>query len=108
MRKNLVLIFIFIDVLGFSLILPLLPYYAGTFEATPTVVGLLLGADAATQLIGASIIGRPSDRRGRQFVQALPLGYNRNRPPSTATPDRRGRCTPRGRFPVQNRSRRQR
>jgi MFS family permease len=68
MRKNLALILIFIDMLGFSLIPPLLPSYAGTFAATPTAIGLLLGANAATQLIGAPIIGRLSDRYGLAFT----------------------------------------
>jgi len=54
------------DVLGFSLILPLLPYYAEAFGATAEVVGLLLGANALTQLVGAPILGRLSDRYGRR------------------------------------------
>ena len=68
MKKSLFLIFmfVFIDVLGFSLILPLLPYYAETFMASTTVVGLLLAANALAQLIGAPIIGRLSDRYGRR------------------------------------------
>ena len=75
MQRKLILIFIFvfIDVLGFSLILPLLPYYAETFDATPTVVGLLLGANAASQLIGAPIIGRLSDRYGRRPMLILSI-----------------------------------
>jgi DHA1 family tetracycline resistance protein-like MFS transporter len=75
MRRNLALIFVFvfIDVLGFSLILPLLPYYAETFAATPTVVGLLLGANAVTQLISAPIIGRLSDRYGRRPMLILSI-----------------------------------
>jgi MFS family permease len=68
MTKKLALLFgyVFIDVLGFSLILPLLPFYAESFEASPTVVGLLLAANAITQLIGAPLIGRLSDRYGRR------------------------------------------
>jgi DHA1 family tetracycline resistance protein-like MFS transporter len=62
----LILGYVFIDMLGFSLILPLLPFYAETFGATPTVVGLLLAANAVTQLIGAPLIGRLSDRYGRR------------------------------------------
>ena len=62
----LILLYTFIDVLGFSLILPLLPFYAATFDASPAVVGLLLAANAATQLIGAPLIGRFSDRYGRK------------------------------------------
>jgi DHA1 family tetracycline resistance protein-like MFS transporter len=72
-RLGLLLIFVFVDVLGFSLILPLLPYYASSFAATPTIVGLLLGANAATQLIGAPIIGRLSDRYGRRPLLILSI-----------------------------------
>lgn len=67
------LLFVFVDVLGFSLILPLLPYYAATFGATAEVVGLLLGANALTQLIGAPILGRLSDRYGRKPLLLLSL-----------------------------------
>ncbi len=49
---TLLFIFVFIDVLGFSLILPLLPYYAVTFAAPPTLVGLLLSANAAARFLG--------------------------------------------------------
>jgi DHA1 family tetracycline resistance protein-like MFS transporter len=72
-RLYLVFAFVFIDLLGFSLILPLLPYYAETFGASPTVVGLLLGANAATQLIGAPVIGRLSDRYGRRPLLILSI-----------------------------------
>ena len=59
---------VFIDLLGFSLILPLLPYYADTYGATPTVIGLLVASYAAAQLIGAPLLGRWSDRIGRKPV----------------------------------------
>jgi len=65
-RLALILGFVFIDMLGFSLILPLLPFYGESFGATPAVVGLLLGANAVPQLIGAPMIGRLSDRYGRR------------------------------------------
>lgn len=68
MQRQLALIlgYVFVDVLGFSLILPLLPFYAEAFDATPTLVGLLLGANAVTQMVGAPMIGRLSDRYGRR------------------------------------------
>ncbi|HEY70182.1 MAG TPA: major facilitator superfamily domain-containing protein 9 [Anaerolineae bacterium] len=68
MRRSLILIlvFVFIDVLGFSLILPLLPYYAADFQASSITVGLLLSANALTQMIGAPFLGRLSDRYGRK------------------------------------------
>jgi len=68
MRRSLILIliFVFIDVLGFGLILPLLPYYAADFNASSFMVGLLLSSNALTQMIGAPILGRLSDRFGRK------------------------------------------
>lgn len=67
MNKQLISIFliVFIDLLGFSLILPLLPYYAETFGASEFVTGLLVASYAAMQLVGAPILGRLSDRFGR-------------------------------------------
>ena len=61
-----IILVVFIDLLGFSLILPLLPYYAETFQASEFVTGLLVAAYAAAQLIGAPILGRLSDRYGRR------------------------------------------
>ena len=67
-RKRLINIFIivFIDLLGFGLILPLLPFYADQYDATPTVIGLLIASNAAAQLVGAPLLGRLSDRYGRR------------------------------------------
>ena len=69
MRRNrlaLVIAFVFIDLLGYSLFLPLLPYYAETLGATPTLVGLLIASNALAQLAAAPIVGRLSDRLGRR------------------------------------------
>jgi len=59
---------VFVDMLGFSLILPLLPYYAEGYGANAAIVGLLVASYAAAQLIGAPILGRLSDRYGRRPV----------------------------------------
>lgn len=63
-----VFIIVFIDLLGFGLILPLLPYYADNYGATPFVVGLLAASYAAAQLVGAPVLGRLSDRHGRRPI----------------------------------------
>jgi DHA1 family tetracycline resistance protein-like MFS transporter len=69
-KRPLISIFlvVFIDLLGFSFILPLLPYIAETFGATPLITGLLTASYAAAQLIGAPILGRLSDRFGRRPI----------------------------------------
>jgi DHA1 family tetracycline resistance protein-like MFS transporter len=63
--------FVFLDLLGYSLILPLLPYYASSFGATLTLVGLLGTVNGLGQLIAAPIIGRLSDRYGRRPLLIL-------------------------------------
>jgi MFS family permease len=59
---------VFIDLVGFGIILPQLPYYAEAFGATGVWVGALLTAYSAAQFLGASLLGRLSDRIGRRPV----------------------------------------
>lgn len=68
-----VIFVVFIDLLGFGLILPLLPYYAETFAASEFTTGLLVASYAAMQLIGAPILGRLSDRFGRRPILLLSI-----------------------------------
>ena len=68
-----VILVVFIDLLGFSLILPLLPYYAKSFGANSFVTGLLVASYAAMQLIGAPMLGRLSDRHGRRPILLLSI-----------------------------------
>jgi DHA1 family tetracycline resistance protein-like MFS transporter len=64
---------VFIDLLGFGLILPLLPYYAGEYGASNFVVGLLAASYALAQFIGAPFLGRLSDRYGRRPVLMISI-----------------------------------
>ena len=59
---------VFLDLLGFGLILPLLPFYAMRFGAHGKQIGLLFACFSIAQLIGAPILGRLSDRVGRRPV----------------------------------------
>lgn len=57
---------VFIDLLGFGIILPLLPYIAEKYSATPVIIGLLSGSYSLFQFIAGPILGRLSDRYGRK------------------------------------------
>lgn len=74
-RNRLVLVFafVFIDLLGYSLFLPLLPFYAGALGASATLVGALIASNALAQLIAAPVIGRLSDRFGRRPLLILSI-----------------------------------
>ena len=74
-RSPLVIIFItvFIDLVGFGIVIPVLPIYARRFDASETVIGLLLGVFSAMQFIFSPILGRLSDRVGRRPVLLFSL-----------------------------------
>jgi MFS family permease len=59
---------VFVDVLGLTLMLPLLPLYTEKLGGTPLTVGLLIASYAFCQLISGPILGRASDRVGRKPV----------------------------------------
>lgn len=61
-----IFLIVVVDVLGLTIILPLLPFYAEKLGASPTVVGLLISSYAACQLVGGPLLGRISDRTGRR------------------------------------------
>ena len=72
-RSPLAVIFgtIFLDLIGFGIVIPVLPLYAERFQASPLVIGLLLGVYSLMQCIFAPILGRLSDRVGRRPVLLL-------------------------------------
>ena len=70
MRSPLLPIFLIVvvDVLGLTIMLPLLPFYAEHFGASPAVVGLLVSTYALCQLIAGPVLGSLSDHLGRKPV----------------------------------------
>lgn len=64
---------VFIDLLGFGIVLPLLPRYARAFDASPWELGLLMASFSAMQLVFAPIWGGISDRIGRRPVLLIGL-----------------------------------
>lgn len=63
-----IFIVVFVDLLGFSIILPLLPYYARNYAATPQTIGLLIATYSICQFLASPILGDLSDRYGRRPV----------------------------------------
>ena len=72
-KLHALLLTVFIDTVGFGIVLPLLPYFAEKFGATPLVVTLLATVYSFTQFIFAPIWGRLSDRFGRRPIILLTL-----------------------------------
>ena len=56
----------FVDMVGFMIVLPLLPFYALDLQASPEIIGLLIAAFSIAQLVSAPFWGRVSDRYGRR------------------------------------------
>src|SRR5512142_833146 len=63
-----VLVIVLVDLMGLSIIIPLLPLFAARFGATPLVVGVLQATYPLMQFLGAPILGRLSDRFGRKPI----------------------------------------
>lgn len=65
---------VFLDLVGFGIIVPFLAYYVESFGAQAAVVGLLMGSYSLAQFVFAPIWGRVSDRVGRRPILLLGLG----------------------------------
>lgn len=62
-----------VDLVGFGIVMPILPQYAERFGVTATVIGLLMSSFSLAQLVCAPLLGRVSDRIGRKPVILLSL-----------------------------------
>jgi DHA1 family tetracycline resistance protein-like MFS transporter len=74
-RSPLVFLFItvFVDMIGYGIVVPLLPFYAELYASGALVVGLLASLYAAMQFVGGPFLGGLSDRHGRRPVLLLCL-----------------------------------
>src|SRR6476661_3939929 len=73
--KPLLIIFltIFIDLVGFGIVIPLLPFYAKEYHATPLDFGLLMSSYSLMQFVFSPIWGSLSDRYGRRPILFLTI-----------------------------------
>src|SRR5207244_11829290 len=63
-----IFLIVVVDILGLTIMLPVLPFYAERFGASPAVVGLLVSTYALCQLVAGPALGSLSDRLGRKPV----------------------------------------
>ena len=61
-----ILVIVLVDLMGLSIIIPLLPLFAARFGSSPLTIGILQAAYPLMQFVGAPILGRLSDRFGRK------------------------------------------
>jgi multidrug resistance protein len=64
----------FVDMIGFMIVLPLLPFYALKLNASPEMIGAMIASFSIAQLVSAPLWGRVSDRYGRR--PALLIGLS--------------------------------
>ncbi len=64
---------VFIDLVGFGIIIPLLPFFGEHFSASPAMIGFLMASYSLTQFIAAPFWGRASDRIGRRPILLITL-----------------------------------
>ena len=74
--RRLLIIFgiVLVDMISFSLVLPLLPYFAKQFGASPALTGLIFSSYPLMQVLAAPVLGRLSDIWGRKPVLLLSIG----------------------------------
>src|ERR1700738_3776272 len=68
-----ILSIVFIDLIGFGMIIPILPLYAQSFQAKEWQIGLLLGCYSFMQFLASPLLGYISDRVGRKPVFMVSL-----------------------------------
>jgi multidrug resistance protein len=72
-QLGIIFLTVFIDLIGFGIVIPILPIYAQHFGANEMIIGLLLGTYSLMQFIFSPVLGKISDRVGRRPVLLVSL-----------------------------------
>ena len=72
-EKSIILFTVLVDVIGFGIVIPILPFYVTEFGVSPTVVTLLFASFSLFSFISAPVFGAWSDRIGRRPVLILSI-----------------------------------
>jgi multidrug resistance protein len=72
-QLGIIFLTVFIDLVGFGIVIPILPLYAKHFGATELTIGMLLGTYSLMQFLFSPILGKISDRVGRRPVLLVSL-----------------------------------
>ena len=70
---SVIVLTVFIDITGFGIIIPLLPFYANEFQAGPTALGVLIASFAIMQFFFSPLLGKASDKKGRKPILLISL-----------------------------------
>jgi MFS transporter, DHA1 family, tetracycline resistance protein len=73
-RLWIIFLIIFVNLLGFGIILPLMPYYVESFGAGAITIGLIAATYSLFQIISAPILGELSDKFGRRPILLISIG----------------------------------
>jgi MFS family permease len=73
-RRAIIFLIVFIDLIGFGIVLPMLPLYAERFGAKGLIIGLIVASFSIMQVIFSPFWGRLSDRIGRRPVLLISVG----------------------------------
>ncbi len=72
-KIGVVFLIVFIDLIGFGIVIPILPLYAEAYGPSPVMFGLLMASFSLMQFFFAPVLGRLSDRVGRRPVLVVSL-----------------------------------
>ena len=65
-RVAVLLLIVFVDLLGFGVLIPLIPFYAVRLGLTAECITLVIAPQSPMQFLGTPILGRLTDRHGRR------------------------------------------